>query len=72
MLFQPDCIIAWDFSDTDCPIVSVSRVYSDGKSVHLLMDVLDTVHTETGVCSVRQLVEEFERRQNERQDCGAL
>lgn len=62
MLFQPDCIIAWDFSDKDCPAVGISRIYSDGKSMHLSVDVLGTFHTETGVCSIRQLVEEFERR----------
>lgn len=64
MLFQPDYIIAWDFSDKDAPAVGISKLYSDGKSMHLMVDVLDTFHTETGVVSVRQLVEEFERREH--------
>lgn len=64
MLFQPDYIIGWDFSNKDCPRVGVSRLYSDGKSMHMLVDVLELFTTETGVCSVNQLVEEFERRKN--------
>ena len=61
MLFQPDYIIAWDFSDKDCPRIGISRIYSDGKSMHLSVDVLESFTTETGVCSIRQLVEEYER-----------
>lgn len=62
MLYQPDIIIAWDFSDKDCPAVGISRTYAKG--MHVNVDVLDVFHTETGVCSVNQLMAEFERRQN--------
>lgn len=71
MLFQPDLIIAWDFSDKDFPCVGISRVYADGKSMHLNVDVLELFNTETGVCSVQQLMTEFERRKNDVQGCSA-
>lgn len=62
MLFQPDYIIGWDFSDKDCPRIGITRICSDGKSMHLRADVFEMFTTETGVCSINQLVEEFERR----------
>lgn len=61
MQFQTDYVIAWDFSDHDAPCVTVSRLYSDKKSVHLMVDALGMSHEKCGVVSLRQLIDDFER-----------
>lgn len=65
MEFQTDYLISWDVSDKDLPVISISRLRTEGKSVHLMVDVLDTFHSTIGVCSLRQIIEEFERKQRE-------
>ena len=64
MLFQPDYIIAWDLSDNDAPAVNISKLYSDGKHIHLQIDVLGVFHEKCGVVSIRQLLDEFEKGGN--------
>ena len=60
MLFQPDYIIAWDLSDNDAPNVNISKLYSDGKHIHLQIDVLGVFNDKCGVVSLRQLLDNFE------------
>ena len=61
MLFQPDYIISWDVSDQDNPTVNISKLYSDGKHIHLQIDVLGVYHDKCGVVSIQQLLNEFNR-----------
>lgn len=70
MEFQPDYLVSWDFSDKDYPSVIISKLYSDGKSAHLSVDVLEQFQTKIGVCSLRQLISEFEH--NRRTDNGCF
>ena len=63
MEFQPDCIISWDFTNPDMPTVSVARLRAEKKATMLTIDILDVFNSDSGVCSVRQLVEEFEKKQ---------
>lgn len=55
--FQPDYIISWDFSKEDFPCVTVSCVEKDKDSPLLIMRFLGRSHEETGVVSLRQLIE---------------
>lgn len=57
MEFQTDFICAWDFGDKDYPCVIISRMRADG--TRLTVDVLDQLHTKSGICSIRQLLAEF-------------
>lgn len=68
MEFQPDIVIAWDFSDKDCPTVNVSRLRAEKKAIALTLDVIGISHSTTGVCSVRQLLEKFEAEQRAKEE----
>lgn len=64
MMFQPDIVISWDFSEKDYPVVSISRLRSNEKATGLECDVLYTSSGDCcGVVSVRQLMEEFDAMQ---------
>ncbi len=63
MEFQTDYIFAWDFSDKDAPVVSAARLRAEGK--HLVYDVIGVVSKECGVISLRQVLDEYERKQLE-------
>lgn len=56
--YKPDYIISWDFSDTDCPCVSVSRIQKEERGA--VCDVLGVSFEKNGVISLRQVCEEFE------------
>lgn len=61
MMFQPDIVISWDVSDKDYPVISITRLRSDGKATRLECDVLEVSHGERcGIVSVRQLLERFD------------
>lgn len=63
MEFQTDYIFAWDFSDKDAPVVSAARLRAEGK--HLVYDVISVVSKESGVVSLRQTLDEYERTHRE-------
>ena len=66
MEFQPDYLISWDFSDAEHPTISVSRLRAEHKSTTISVDPIDRFCSITGVCSLRQIVEEFERKEKEK------
>lgn len=55
--YQPDYIIAWDFSDKDSPFVSVSCIEKDKDRALLTARSLGNSYEKTGVVSLRQLLE---------------
>lgn len=59
--FKTDYIISWDFKDGDFPTVSISRLRTEEKSPHLMVDVLESFHSKCGVASLRQIVDDFDR-----------
>jgi len=63
MLFLDDFILSWDFSEKDCPCVTVSRLRSGGKGTRLEVDVLGSSYEKCGVVSVRQLLSKYEAEQ---------
>lgn len=68
MEFQPDYVISWDFTDHDNPTVTVSRIRAEAKTAALMIDNMDIFHSSAGVCSLRQVIEEFERTQREEKE----
>ena len=56
MKFGTDYIITWDISEKDCPTISVSRLEAETKN--LKIEVLGVSHEQSGVISLRQLLEE--------------
>lgn len=63
MEFQTDYIFAWDFSDKDAPVVTVSRLRAEGK--HLVCDVIGIASKDCGVVSLRQMLDEYDRTHKE-------
>lgn len=63
MEFQTDYIFAWDFSDKDVPVVTVSMLRADG--MHIVAVMVGGVSKECGVISLRQVLDEYERKQLE-------
>ena len=62
MQFQTDYLISWDFSEKDCPALSVMRLSADEKGTKVIADVLTTMYADCGVMSLRQLLEEYDRK----------
>lgn len=62
MEFQTDYIFAWDFSN-DAPIITVARLRAEGKQ--LVYDQIGVVSKSCGVVSLRQMLDEYERKQAE-------
>lgn len=62
MKFEKDYIISWDISDKDCPTISVAKL--DAEKNSLKVDVLGISHEQSGVVSLRQLLDkkEIERK----------
>lgn len=61
--FQPDFIISWDHSGKDAPCLVVSRLRKDGARV--VADVIGHTFAASGCISLRQVLEEFEKRERE-------
>ena len=56
MKFETDYIISWDISKSDYPCITVSKVFEKEKQLQL--DILGISHEQSGVVSLRQLLEE--------------
>ena len=67
-MYQTDYVISWDFKDGDAPVVTFTKVYVEKGTPHLLCDILGYSHENSGVVSLRQLLDENDR-QNRRCDC---
>ena len=63
MEFQTDYLIAWDFNDKDFPCVTVSRMSAGRNVTNLVVDMLDQFHTRSGICSLQQLLSEFNSKE---------
>lgn len=61
-LFSPDYIISWDFSASDFPCVSVSKLKRDKKGGHIEAEVLGVSHKKCGCISLRQVIEDYEAK----------
>ena len=59
MKFETDYIISWDISDKDYPTISVAKIDADKNN--LKIGVLGVSHEQSGVVSLRQLLDEAER-----------
>jgi len=59
MEFLEDYIVSWDFSDVDVPVVKISRMRSEKR--HIVLDVLGCSYNKSGVVSLRQIINEWEK-----------
>ncbi len=55
-----DFIISWDISDKDYPTISVAKMGTEKSNIKV--DVIGISHEQSGVFSLLQLLEEFERK----------
>lgn len=58
--YKPDYIISWDFSDTDCSCVNITRLQKGERGAEC--EVLGLSLEKSGTISLRQVCEEFEAR----------
>ena len=65
MMYKTDYVFSWDFSDVDAPCVSISKIYAEKGTPHLLCTVLGGSYESTGVVSLMQLIESVERLERE-------